>query len=354
MIRPRPKLLALLVAACVASACTVALQPAGGPARAPQPTPTPTAVTATAVPTPLPTVAHLEKLAYDDAEPGPGDAAATVPVRIASAPPVAGTVTLERRGELLVGRGRIDGREIGDLLLDTSASAVFIDRPVADQVQLPEPSTASTADARDDREPSLREIHGLTIGDLPLAADRTFVVDLGAPDAALGGQLAGVVGLAALGTAPFTLDARAGTLTIHDDATFEPPPSIQAEALRIDQGLPFVEASLTDDTTVWFLLDTGSPAAISVWRGFAKQHPGTIRPAAAATGGEVGGGQSELRAVILLGERYDRIPIVIDDGAPRAWQRARVVGRVGMGLLRDLRLTIHPATERIWVERVGD
>jgi len=45
--------------------------------------------------------------------------------------------------------------------------------------------------------------------------------------------------------------------------------------------------------------------------------------------------------------------MTIETGTPRLWERSRVVGRVGMGLLRNFRITVHPSTERLWAERVA-
>ena len=339
-----------LALACAATACSVALHPAGAPTR-PAPTPTTSphpVVTPTSVPpstpSPIARLAHLEVPADTT-----GDAGSTA---AAAAPALtSGSVTFERRGDLFVAPAQINGRTLGDVLLDTGAGATFIDQRLADEMQLPEIITASTAGSRAKREASIRELHGLTVGGLALAADWTFVVDLGGADALVGGPLAGVIGFPAVGAAPFTLDFTTGTFTVHTDAIFEPPAGAQAEALRIDQGLPFVEATLADGTAVWLLLDSASSVALTVWRGFAKQHPGAIAPSTSGAATEGSVRDSELCSLRLLGEKYDRIPVTIEDAPTRPWHRARVVGRIGMALLRDLRITVHPATERIWVER---
>jgi hypothetical protein len=355
---PRPRLRrrhAVLALACATTACSVALHPAGAPTRpaaAPAATRTvlaPATVTPTPSASPIPRLTHLElppDAATDEESttPATADTSASVAAR-------AGTVALERRGDLLVAPARRDGRAIGDLLLDTGTGATFFDQALADELRLPALITASTEGTHD--EASIRELRGLTVGDLALATERTFVVDLTDADALVGGRLAGVIGFPALGSAPFTLDFTTATLTLHADASFEPPANVPDEALRIDQGLPFVEATLADGTTVWLLFDTGSSAALTVWRGFAKQHPGIVRRAATAAGDAApnAAAESELRALRLLGEQHERIPVLLQDAPARPWQRARVVGRVGMALLRDLRITVHPATERIWVER---
>ncbi|MEO7438402.1 MAG: hypothetical protein ABI080_23195, partial [Candidatus Binatia bacterium] len=215
------------------SACAVALETSPAPrvsvpamrrTATPAPLPTPPLQ-----PTPLPTLEHLSKLPYPD-----DDVAADVTTPVAetapvadvapvTAPPVAapvapvaapvasipfsaaGTIAFERRGSLLIGAARIGDRSIGDVLFDTSAGAVFLDRTAADAAQLRDLLTASTEDAPGDRD-DMRELSGLTLGGVPLAAVRAFVVDLGATDVLVGSRLAGVIGLSAFDAAPFTLD----------------------------------------------------------------------------------------------------------------------------------------------------
>lgn len=288
------------------------------------------------------------------ARPAPTPGAALVP-----APPTvrAGTARLERRGDLLVAPTQLGAREVGAFILDLGAGATFIDRRLADELQLAEIIPASTAGDAADGEATIRDLRGLAIAGLGLETNPTFAIDLGGTDAWLGIPLAGVIGFPTLGPAPFTLDFTAGTLTIHDEIGFEPPAGVSAEALRIDQGLPFVEAILENDSRVWLLLDTTSPVAITVWRGFAKQHPGIVHdppPVAAgapAPEGAVPGGMKELHALRLLGSEHARITVLVGDGSLPPWRRSSVVGRVGMELLRHLRLTVHPGTERIWIER---
>jgi hypothetical protein len=244
-----------------------------------------------------------------------------------------------------VARAQLGAREVGAFLLDTGAGATFIDQRLADELALPEIIPASAEGDAAKTELGTRELLGLAIGGLPLSTTPTFAVDLARPDAPIGGPFAGVIGFPTLGSGPFTLDFTAGTLTVHDETLFEPPPDAAAEVLRLDQGLPFVEAKLEDGSPIWLLLDTTAPSAITVWHGFGKQHPGVLH------GAGTPGSEAELRSLRLFGSEEAVIPVLIQDAPTRPWPRARVVGRVGMEYLRRLRLTIHPGAQKIWAER---
>ncbi len=389
------RIVAVLALAAAMSACAVALRSAGdepgsttksraaraGPAAAPTPIATAqTTIRPSTIPTfvpmtPEPLATFIHMTIEDAAElgaagathapsPAPGaatplaavaplavatPAAAAAPIAPVAAPArVTGNVALQRRGDLRVARARLAGRDLGDVLLDTGAGDTFIDRRRADEAGLRELIAASTEDKRDDDDARVREIQGLALDDLLLAEDRAFTIDLDATDASATGPLAGVIGFATLAVRPFTLDFPNDTLIVHSETTFEPPAG-PAQAIRVDQGLPFVDAVLADGTSVWLLLDTGASVAVGVWRGFATQHPGMVKSSTDASGTPA----SELRGVQLLGETYDRLPVAVEGAPTRAWQRARVVGRVGMGWLRDFSVTVHPTTERIWLERAA-
>lgn len=368
--QPRWNHAVLLALACTLTACSVALHPAAPPTQPvaasativpvpnPTPTTTPTPIAtelASPSPTPIPRLAHLDAPAdpVDDDAPIPAAEAAVERTLAVTG----GSTTLERHGLFLVAPARIAGRMLGNVLLDTSAGETFVDERLADELSLPEIATDSAAAPPERRTASRRELRGLTIGELALSADWVFVADFRKGSALIDEPLAGVIGLATLGTTPFTLDFTTGRLVVYTDASFEPPANVPAEALRMDQGLPFVEATLADGKTIWLLLDSGSPAGISVWRGFARQHPGLLKPASPAAGAEPptpnAARSSELRSLRLLGAEFDRIPVLVQDAPARPWRRAQVVGRVGMAVLGNLRLTVHPATERIWIERPG-
>ncbi len=263
------------------------------------------------------------------------------------------TIPLVRRDGYVFAPTRIDDREVGDFLVDTGAGALLIDLQLADELQLPAVIDTRVAGALAESQASFRQVRSLTAAGLPLESTPAVAVDLG--DVNSMGQFSGLIGFPTLGSAPFTIDFARGSLTIHDSERFVPPPS-QSALLRINQ-LPYVEATLEGGLDVWLLLDSGQGAAVTLWQDFVKQHPDVLtvpqKRWAQATG--IGGGTqvmvSELRSLRALGEEHGKTQVLIQEQPQGGWHHPRVAGRVGMALLDQLRITIHPAHKRIWIER---
>lgn len=264
------------------------------------------------------------------------------------------TIPLVRRDGVVFVPTRIDDRDVGEFLVDTGAGATILDEHVADDLGLGEAVDTTIIGSLAESRASLRKVHTLTAAGLPLEHEPTIAVDLG--DVNPGRSFGGIIGLPTLGPAPFTIDFARGSLTIHDLARFVPPADAQPEPLRINQ-VPYVEATLDGDVSVWLLLDSGQSAPVVLWQEFVKQHPDILtvpqKRWVQATG--IGGGmqvmESELRALRVFGEEHGKTPVFIQEAPRQGWHHPRVAGRIGMALMGHLRITIHPTHRRLWVER---
>jgi predicted aspartyl protease len=264
------------------------------------------------------------------------------------------TIALLPRDGFMLVPTRIDGRDVGEFLIDTGAGAIVVDEQVADQLGLPDAVDTTVAGALAQAQASVREVHTVTAAGLPLEHELVLAVDLG--DVNPMRSFAGIIGFPALGPAPFTIDFVRGNLTLHDIARFVPPAGVEAEPLRINP-LPYVEATLEGGVAAWLLLDTGQGAPVVLWQEFVKQHPDILtvpqKRWAQATG--IGGGrqvmESELRSLRIFGEEHGKTPVLIQEAPKQGWHHPKVAGRIGMALLDRLRLTIHPTHRRIWIER---
>jgi len=120
--------------------------------------------------------------------------------------------------------------------------------------------------------------------------------------------------------------------------------------------VPYVEATLENGVGVWLQLDTGSHFGVTLWRDFVKAHPEVLtvpQKRWVQTSGIGGGAQlmeSEIRTLHVLGRDYAKVAVIIQDAPAQGWHHPRVAGRVGLGLLKDRRVTVHPLMRRIWFE----
>ncbi len=283
------------------------------------------------------------------------------PSPVAPSAPTAATTTadgarrlpLVRRNGFLLAPVTIDGRLVGDFLVDTGAGATFIDRGLADALHLPELVDAQVQGAHFTDTAQIRELHRLAAGGIALVAAPTVALDLAELQAQLGSTLAGVIGFPTFGGAPFTIDFVDDALVVHDPVRFTPP-APTSELLRINQ-VPYVEATLENGIDVWLLLDTGSLFGLTLWREFVKDHGDVLtvpQKRWVQTSG-IGGGtqvmESEVRALRVFGHEHGNVPVLIQDAPPHGWRHPRVAGRIGVALLERFRITMDPNRRRIWV-----
>lgn len=265
-------------------------------------------------------------------------------------------LALVRRGDFLVAPVTIAGRSAGEFLVDTGAGATFVDRGLADALGLPRLVDTQVQGALFAAPAEIRELHGLAAGGIDLVAAPTVAIDLAEVSASIGSAITGVIGFPTLGVAPVTIDFAEATLVVHDARRFTAPVGAPAEILRVNQ-VPYVEARLEDALDVWLQLDTGSLFAVTLWRDFVQAHADVLaapRKRWVATSG-VGGGtqlvESEIGVLRVLGRDAAHVPVIIQDAPPQPWRHPRIAGRVGLGLLKDRRITLHQRMRRIWIER---
>jgi hypothetical protein len=276
----------------------------------------------------------------------------------ASELPATLAVALERRRELLFVPGHVDGCEAGDFILDTGAAVTALDPTVAERLRVRKVVELMVGGLYGAAPGAFLEPTSLVVGDVGLDPRHTVAVSLADFAPALGGDVAGIIGFSALGPAPFSLDFVANRLTFHNPASFTAPAGARGELLRVNGGVPYVEATLADGVTVWLLLDTGSLMPLSLWRDVVEAHPSALSvphkrwSQVAGVGGGTQVMVSEVESIRIFGEVLDGVTVSVQDRPPHVWQHPQAAGLVGMQVLQDLRLTVFPDHRRIWTERL--
>jgi hypothetical protein len=168
-------------------------------------------------------------------------------------------------GHILV-QPLLNGRDVGWFLLDTGASAMFIDKSVAQDLGLkklaPTRITGLGGQTAGFRcKVDSFSLGPLTVRDLPLDA-----MDASMATKALGLQVAGTIGYDLFRRAVIVVPGGTGDVRI--TAAIAKP--LDAHALRFEEGIPFVHLEC-ERGDGWFMLDTGYDGPVTFFEPFVQK-----------------------------------------------------------------------------------
>ena len=150
------------------------------------------------------------------------------------------------------------------MLVDSGFGATAVSRSLADAQRWPVAGEATLEGVGGRGTSRWRRSGELTFG--PLRTEGLFVVELDAPpvEEDVGFPVEGVVGADILARAVLELDARAGTLRLHEPRLSVLPRELEWHELALDGTAPCVQGALGPHADVWLRLDTGSADTLSV------------------------------------------------------------------------------------------
>lgn len=287
--------------------------------------------------------------------------------RVAAAQAVSetGSIPLLRRGGYLLAEAEIHDVAVGPMLIDTGASLGVIAQGVAGRLKLNKNGRGRTVGVGGVEAFDYVDVDRITLGAGPpsqarlgLPAGRRAALNLRRFDKALRAGITGIVGFNELSTRPFTLDAAARTLTVHDPSAFRPPRDAARERLELYRGLPLVRAEIRSNrgpVTVWLLIDSGADRAITLPDTLLRDHPGLAatrfsgRGRTTGVGGGVESTQTWLGQIRLFGLNLESLPVSFEPPPPTMshGETGLHIGRVGNQLLQHLRITFD--ARRRWV-----
>ena len=156
--------------------------------------------------------------------------------------------------------------------LDSGASGILIDRDVAlkDGLKTYGRSTGATAGSYVQTRTVIPEA---TIGDLTL--HDLVVESLPFETAAGSKRVVGLLGFDFIAGAVIHIDYLNGKLEAIDPKSFAPPPGAHEIPIALDDGVPFVAASIASTRAEHFILDTGAFRS-TLFSAFAKSNPAAV------------------------------------------------------------------------------
>jgi ankyrin repeat protein len=258
-------------------------------------------------------------------------------------------IDLAAAGDWLCCKGEIAGKQAGWFVIDTGSTSSFIDSTLADSLNL-HGIWRSTGEGAGSVE--FAEVDQLKVGPVTLRSCVTGITDFNAVNSLAGFKIAGLIGDDVLREYPFSLDFRKDTLILYSDKGFTPPRGVIPERLMFRSYHRPCVAGRIEGFAGWFMIDTGDIGDITLSSTFVAQHWGNLRGrhATVAQSLGLGGISSETAAMFgpaeLLGRTVPRLRI-----SSQAMPSGDIAGRVGVGLLADLRITFDFRSEQVWVER---
>jgi predicted aspartyl protease/tetratricopeptide (TPR) repeat protein len=166
------------------------------------------------------------------------------------------TVPFDYAQREIVVKGRLNGSEELEFLLDTGASDTLVDRRVAAEHFLAKEGRFDIAAINGVVVADTSNLKRLEVGKLIANDVNVRIVDLSAQSKHLGRQIAGIIGMNLIGRYLVTLDYSKPAI-IFADADEAPRPSGKPVTFTREEA-PFVKAQLSGKETCSFLVDTGA------------------------------------------------------------------------------------------------
>lgn len=266
------------------------------------------------------------------------------------------TIALDQHNGYLRAPVKINGRDVGQFLLDTGSAQTAISPAVANRLNLPA-GDAGVASGIGGREGFVyRHAQAVVVGDLRLEGQRLAALDLHAFSDSVGRFVSGLLGFHAFGHVPVTIDYQLSTLTVYHPDQFEPPPEAQAHRLWVSKGLPLVRASVGQGHEIWLIIDTGADTHVTLPIACAVAWPDIVllehsgRGRSKGIGGSVPSIHTWLTSMSLLGLQLHDVPVTFEPAQADHRDQQRIVGRIGSKMLKHFRLTFDRANGRVWVQ----
>jgi hypothetical protein len=253
--------------------------------------------------------------------------------------PAALKVKRAKTGHLLVSP-KINGQAAGWFIFDTGAGMSCVDKTVAERLALPHARDASALGEGGTQQTRLLKIKSLELG--PVLVEDSTVVELNLKPIALamGEQIDGVIGYECFLPGVFEVDLTAGTITVHDHATYKLPDGHAWETLSFKGRRPRLPGKIENNEQGLFLFDLGANTSLTIYAPTVERFKLLEgRETSAAMSGGVGGIHAARKGTVgsltLAGERIDDVPAVFAQSKQgTSGTEQEIFGSVGVGLLK--------------------
>jgi ankyrin repeat protein len=256
---------------------------------------------------------------------------------------------LTHAGAWLCTKVSIDGKDAGWFVIDTGSEFTVVDTDPAMRLGLKRLKSIGSANVATCQE--------LKVGPLTSSPGIICTGDLARISSIARFKVGGLLGSDFLASHPFTLDWRAGTLTMYRRDKFTPPAGIEPRALQLRSGFPSVKATVAGFTG-WFMLDIGDLAGVTLdprcrWATFWRT---PVEHWSQDSESDVRGTTSGFATVTgpneILGTNTEALRVRCYE--TDLWTKRFLGGRIGSEYLSQWRLTFDYSSGRLWAQRYAD
>ena len=256
----------------------------------------------------------------------------------------------------------VNGGAAVPFVVDTGATIHLVDEEVARQARVAGTSNLQMhGGGQAGVQAHIAEALTLEVGDLKWTGQRAAIVPLGYPKRK---HFAGLLGAQILKQYAVRFNFSAGTMSLLDPVSYEPPVGAVLVPFELDEDLPIVHVTLdagSGPLEARLMVDTGAAAVIELNRPFVDAHQllKAIADAApddrpAALGGTAPFLYGTARRVVLGGVSFDHPRIGLSRATSGSSSRSERDGILGNDLLRNFVVTVDYRRRTLVLEKPGE
>lgn len=244
----------------------------------------------------------------------------------------------------------IDGKDVGWFIFDTGAGANVLAKGAIDALGIEPFGEVPAVGVGGATKAQFARPGTLTLGQMTYDEPLMVVMDLAFLEPYMGVKVGGVLGFSLLARSVAEVDFAAGTIALHDPATYDRAPNGWSE-LVLDDRIPCVRATV-EGHEGWFRLDTGANTTVSMHEPAVRQLKllegrETTDTQLGGVGGFVKAKKATLATFEVGGQKLENINADLAIEAVGAFGDAASLGNIGTELIRPFRLVLDYPRHRL-------